>query len=644
METNINYWQPKVKFNFKKRLKAFFTNTTQLEFFMAVLSGILIVIGWVLGQSGLETPSVVFFIASYLIGGYFKAREGITETIKNKTLNVEFLMILAAIGSAIIGYWEEGAILIFIFAMSGALESYTMSKSQRELTALMDLQPQEAWLIENGSERRVPVEKLQVGDLILVKPGEQVSADGIIVQGKTSIDESAITGESIPVFKTLQDEVFAGTVNTSGAITVQVTKPNHETVFQKVVNLIQQAQSEQTPSQRFIDRFESIYVYVVLMATGIMMFLPHYLFDWSWNTTFYRAIVLLVVASPCAVVASITPAILAAISNGARNGILFKGGTHVESLGQLKAIAFDKTGTLTQGRPEVTDFVVAEELLSEEKTILQIAASIENQSNHPLARAIVRYAQEREIDNFLETDYVEDVSGWGIQGKLKGELWKIGKKDFMELADDSHWLQLINRYAAEGKTTVLIQKDHHVVGLFALKDIVRSDAKEAIDELQALGVKPIMLTGDNQHTAQKIAEDIGIADYIAECLPDEKLDKVKEIKNRLGTTAMVGDGINDAPALATADVGIAMGEGTDVALETADVVLMKNNLLKIPQAVQLSKKMNRIIKQNLAFSIAVIILLILSNFTTGIDLPFAVIGHEGSTILVILNSLRLLRS
>lgn len=625
--------------NFPKNI---LNNPTHLEFTLAIASGILIALGWLSDKMGQETLAVTLFIASFLIGGFFKAREGITETIKNKTLNVEILMILAAIGSGIIGYWEEGAILIFIFAMSGALESYTTSKSHRELTALMDLQPQEAWLIKNGSEIRVPVEQLQVGDHILVKPGEQIPADGVIVNGKTSIDEATITGESIPVYKTVQDEVFAGTVNTSGAITVQVTKPNHETLFQKVINLIKQAQVEQTPQQQFIERFEAVYVYVVLIATGITMFLPHYVFGWSWEETFYRAIVLLVVASPCAVVASITPAMLSAISNGARNGILFKSGNHLEALSHLKAVAFDKTGTLTVGRPEVTDFVVDKSMQDEELSILQAVASIENQSNHPLAQAIVRFAEKRNITTFLETDYVEDVTGWGIRGKINEDIWKIGKKDFMD--ESEQWLKLVDQFAEDGKTTVLVQKNEQVVGILALKDQLREHAKTAISTLQSIGVKPIMLTGDNDSTARKIAADVGVSDYVSECLPDEKLEKIKEIKQTIGTTAMVGDGINDAPALATADIGIAMGEGTDVALETADVVLMKNNLLKIPQAIKLSRKLNRIVKQNLTFSIAVIILLIISNFTTGIDLPFAVIGHEGSTILVILNGLRLLRS
>lgn len=641
MEANIE--RVKAKKNdstFKGKLKEY---ETKLEIIFAIVSGIFIFIGWLLAKYELEIASITFFLTAYVIGGFFKAKEGITETIENKSLNVEILMILAAIGSAIIGYWEEGAILIFIFAVSGALESYTTSKSHKELTALMNLQPKEAWLIYDGVEQRVSVEKLKVGDYILVKPGEQIPADGIITKGRTSVDEAAITGESMPVTKGQQDEVFAGTVNGSGAIHVKITKPNNETLFQKIIELVQHAQNDKSPSQQFIDRFEAKYVYIVLIAVGLMMFLPHYLFNWSWNESFYRAMVLLVVASPCAVVASITPAVLSAISNGARNGILFKGGVYLENLSNLKAIAFDKTGTLTKGKPEVTNFIVTDEFEKEKHHILQCVASIEKQSNHPLAKAIVQFCHVKNNVDLIEPDYVEDVSGWGIQGKISGDTWKIGKKEFMDkkpyFKDD-----LPNILASEGKTIVYVQKNNEFVGLFALKDVLRQEAKDAIQHIQKLGVKAIMLTGDNKNTAKAISNEIGINQYISECLPEQKVDEIKRIKQNYGTVAMVGDGINDAPALATANVGIAMGEGTDVALETADVVLMKNELSKIAKAIQLSKKMNRIVKQNLTFSISVIILLVLSNFLQTIDLPLGVIGHEGSTILVILNSLRLLKS
>lgn len=615
-----------------------------IELGFALFSGILILTGWILAKLDQQAVSVFFYILAYVIGGYFKAKEGITDTVQNKTLNVELLMVLAALGSAIIGYWEEGAILIFIFALSGALETYTMSKSRKEISALMSLQPEEAWLIKDGKEIKVAVEQLQVGDHIFVKPGERIPADGCVIKGRTSVDQAAITGESIPVAKGLNDDVFAGTVNISGSITVEITKPSSDTLFQKIITLVQNAESQKSPSQQFIDRFEGTYVKLVLAIVSLMLFLPHYIFGWSWNETFYRAMVLLVVASPCAVVASIMPATLSAISNGARKGILFKGGSHLESLGNLRAIAFDKTGTLTQGKPEVSHYLVKPNLEDEKQKILQIVAAIEKHSNHPLAQAIVRFATTKNQYVPFELDSIEDVSGWGVKAFLNGETWKIGKRSFMdgnieEVIDEKQRSFL----EEQGNTIVYIEKDQQVVAAFALKDIVREESKQAITNLQALGIEPIMLTGDNANTAKAIASEVGISHYIYECLPENKANEIRAIKEKYGLTAMVGDGINDAPALATADIGMAMGEGTDAALETADVVLMKNDLTKISQAIHLSKRMNRIIKQNLVFSISVIILLVMSNFFQSIDLPLGVIGHEGSTILVILNGLRLLK-
>ncbi|WP_346216903.1 heavy metal translocating P-type ATPase [Caldifermentibacillus hisashii] len=643
MELNISLRKKPLKENqlFKEKLLRI---KPYIELGFALFSGILIVSGWILAKLDQQAASVFFYILAYVIGGYFKAKEGITDTIHNKTLNVELLMVLAALGSAIIGYWEEGAILIFIFALSGALETYTMSKSRKEISALMSLQPEEAWLIKDGKEIKVAVEKLQVGDYIFVKPGERIPADGCVIKGRTSVDQAAITGESIPVGKGLNDGVFAGTVNISGSITVEITKPSSETLFQKIITLVQNAESQKSPSQQFIDRFEGTYVKLVLAIVSLMLFLPHYIFGWSWNETFYRAMVLLVVASPCAVVASIMPATLSAISNGARKGILFKGGSHLESLGNLRAIAFDKTGTLTQGKPEVSQYLVKPNLEDEKQKILQIVAAIEKHSNHPLAQAIIRFATTKNQNVPFELDSIEDVSGWGVKAFFNGETWKIGKRAFMdgnieEVIDEKQRSFL----EEQGNTIVYIEKDQQVVAAFALKDIVREESKQAITNLQALGIEPIMLTGDNANTANAIASEVGIIHYIYECLPENKANEIRAIKEKYGLTAMVGDGINDAPALATADIGMAMGEGTDAALETADVVLMKNDLTKISQAIHLSKRMNRIIKQNLVFSISVIILLVMSNFFQSIDLPLGVIGHEGSTILVILNGLRLLK-
>ncbi|MGG4505165.1 heavy metal translocating P-type ATPase [Heyndrickxia sporothermodurans] len=613
-----------------------------IELIAALLSGLFIFIGWLSSQWNHETFSIAFYLLAFIIGGYAKAKEGIVDTVKNKELNVEMLMILAAIGSAVIGYWTEGAILIFIFSLSGALETYTMNKSQKEISSLLEIQPETATRIIQGKEKVIHVSLLEVGDHIIVKPGERIPADGKIIEGTTTIDESTISGESVPVTKGIRAEVFAGTININGSVIVEVMKQANETVFQKIIDLVQSAQSEKSPSQLFIERFESIYVKIVLLVVLIMMVVPHFLFDWSWNTTFYRAMILLVVASPCALVASIMPVTLSAISNGARNGILFKGGVHLEALSHVKAIAFDKTGTLTKGRPEVTDIIVRTG--TDDTNLLHTIASIENRSNHPLAQAIVDFWKKTHDQPLLQPEKIEDIPGWGLKGWLHHQEWWIGKKDFVGLEEA---LAFENEAAMklenEGKTVVYVKDSLGIVAAIGLQDIVRKESKHALILLKNEGIRTIMLTGDSKNTARNIAQQSNIDEYIAECLPETKVSSLKMLKDKYGVVAMVGDGVNDAPALATANIGIAMGEGSDVAMETADVVLMKNDLSRIAEAIRLSKKMNRIIKQNIIFSLTVILLLIASNFLQFLNLPLGVVGHEGSTILVILNGLRCLR-
>ncbi|MFJ7921673.1 heavy metal translocating P-type ATPase [Lysinibacillus fusiformis] len=611
------------------------------ELIAALIAGIFILLAWRLDTSGQTTASVLLYVIAFCIGGFAKAKEGIEETIEDKKLNVELLMVLAAIGSAAIGYWTEGAILIFIFAVSGALETYALNKSHREISALMNLQPEEAWLVRGNFEpMKVSVSTLQIGDHLLIKPGERIPADGIIFKGQSSIDESAISGEPLPVLKSEGDEIFAGTVNLNGAITMEMTKANSETLFQKIIQLVQSAQSEKSPSQQFIEKFEGTYVKFVLLGVAIMMFLPHFVLGWDWTTTFYRAMVLLVVASPCALVAAIMPATLAAISNGAKNGVLFKGGLHLEHLSVLGALAVDKTGTLTQGKPIVTDFIVRDGF--EPQMALAILAGIETQSNHPLAQAITSYAKAEGI-TALPQATIEDIPGWGIKGTVHNEEYQVGKPEFVNAQHANDFANgAAAKLAAQGKTVIFIRDQNGIVALTALKDTVRNEAKKAVSLLKELGIQVVMLTGDNEKTANVIAKEAGVTEYVAECLPETKVTEMKRLLSQHHFVGMVGDGINDAPALATATTGIAMGEGTDVALETADVVLMKNDLSKIAYAVRLSRKMQRIVKQNIIFSIGVIILLIASNFLQVVDLPLGVIGHEGSTILVILNGLRML--
>lgn len=612
------------------------------ELIAAGLSGVFILAGWLLDKYGQGADSIIAYLLAFVIGGFAKAKEGVEATYENKELNVEMLMVFAAIGSAIIGYWTEGAILIFIFAVSGALETYTMNKSHKEISSLMKLQPEEAWLISNGNEKRVSVTELRVGDQILIKPGERIPSDGVIIKGHTNIDEAAITGESMPVSKSTQEEVFAGTVNMTGSITVEVSKESSDTLFQKIIQLVQSAQSEKSPSQQFIERFEGTYVKVVLLVVFAMFFLPVFLLGWSWHEAFYRAMILLVVASPCALVASIMPATLSAISNGARHGILVKGGVHLENLGHLGAIAFDKTGTLTKGKPEVTDILVKDGL--DRSDLVWKAASIESHSNHPLAQAIVKYAKAAGTKELFYPDSLEDVPGWGVKAVINGQQWKIGKAAFVGKDNAEQFAGGKSKdLAAAGNTLVFIEINGELSAVIALNDVVREETKLAIDHLKKKGIRTVMLTGDSKNTAKAIAAESHVDEHFAECLPETKVEHLKQLKEKYKTVAMVGDGINDAPALAMANVGIAMGEGTDVALETADVVLMKNDLPRIAEAIHLSQRMNKIIKQNVIFSITVIMVLISSNFFQSIDLPFGVIGHEGSTILVILNSLRLLK-
>lgn len=617
--------------------------TEHIELIAALISGLIILITWLLQDNISEAAWVILHLVAFAIGGFAKAREGITETIKTKKLNVEFLMIIAAIGSAAIGYWTEGAILIFIFALSGALETYTLKKSNKAISSLMELQPEEALLLQDSEEKIVPVKNLKIGDQILVKAGERIPIDGIVIKGHSAVDESAITGESIPINKFQTNEVLSGTVALDGTLVIQTTTKPNETLFQKIIQLVQTAQEEKSPSQLFIEKFESIYVYSVLLLVIIMMFLPYLLFDWTLTESIYRAMVLLVVASPCALVASISPATLSAISNAAKNGVLVKGGINLENLSSISVIAFDKTGTLTNGKPTVTNAFFSNDMDAD--YIMQAVGSIEKESIHPLAQAITAYCKTNALNyNNFEIKNMRDHSGKGVSAVLNGVEWKIGKADFIDREQAEVFSnQALAKLAAEGKTVTFAKAGKDIVALFALKDTIRNSAKEAIALLKEKNIEPVMLTGDNPLTAQTVAEEIGIKQYEANCLPEDKVKHIKNLREKDNRVAMVGDGINDAPALASANVGVAMGEGTDIALETADVILMKNDINKFIDSIKLSKRMNRIVKQNIFFSLAVIIVLIISNYFQMIDLPLGVIGHEGSTILVILNGLRLLK-
>ncbi len=575
----------------------------------------------------------ILFVGAIISGGWKQTSEGLLELWQERTLNVDLLMALAAIGACLIGNWFEGAMLTFIFCLSGALEEYATNKSTKEITALMNLSPTKAVRIsESGEQIEVDVSELQVDDLVFVAKGSAVPIDGILLDHSTSIDEAAISGESVPVEKEPNDDVFGGTINTGNAFKMQVTKTSDQTLFAQIIKLVEHAQSEQSETASFIEKIENVYVKVVLVAVPLMILLTHFVIGWSFEESFYRGMVLLVVASPCALVASATPATLSAISNGAKKGVLFKSGKELERLADLKAIAFDKTGTLTRGKPRVTDY----KQLVDDPMIPKMLVSMEAYSTHPLALAILQFFHEEERFTDLR---VEEKAGTGLETVYGGHTWKLGKHAYQE-GDAKE--TMIDHLRANGKTVIFLSKDDLLVAIVGLIDLPKTGTEDVIRYFKEQNIHTTMLTGDNEGSAAFVAEATGIDDFHANCLPAEKTEFIQQQKDQYGVNAMVGDGINDAPALATAAIGVAMGQGTDVAMDVSDIVLIKNDLEKLAYSHRLAKKLKRVVKQNIAFSLSVIALLIISNFTQFLSLPLGVIGHEGSTILVIFNGLRLL--
>lgn len=602
-----------------------------------------ILLAWLAGSNGAGVWEIICFVLAYAVGGYRKAWEGLETLIKEKDLDVDLLMVVAALGAASIGYWMDGAILIFIFCLSGTLEEYTMDKTNRDIQAIMRLRPEEAVVLEGNSQRKIKADRLQTGQVVLVRPGDRIPADGRVIEGESAVNQASITGESIPVDKAVRDEVFAGTINGQGALKIEVTKPAGDTVLSRIIHLVAEARNEMPPSQLFVERFEGLYAKIVVAAAVALMTLPPYLFNWSWSDTIYRAMIFLVVASPCALVSSIMPAILSGVSNAARKGVLFKGGAHLEQMGYIKAVAFDKTGTLTEGKPKVTDIVPFDGYT--EDSLLGLSASLERLSEHPIAKSIVQAATDKQLE-LVPAGGLQAVAGLGVQGQAGGKECRIGKRGLIagmkEETPEQH--ALVNRLEQEGKTVVFVEADGELAGVLAIQDTIRRNARAAIAELKKMRMHVVMLTGDSPSTAAAIGMQAGVDEVHAELLPEQKVDIVRKLTEKYGKVAMVGDGVNDAPALAVSSVGIAMGAaGTDVALETANVVLMADDISKIPFAVGLGRRTTKVIKQNLTFALLVIVVLVTSNFAGGINLPSGVVGHEGSTLAVILSGLRLLR-
>lgn len=593
------------------------------------------------------------FTAAYLAGGYFGVKDSL-KTLRERRLDVNILMILAALGAAWIGEAPEGATLLFLFALSNTLQGFALARSRRALRALMALKPETATVLRDGIPEEIPTELLQVGELVLVKPGERIAADGKVERGESYVDQAPITGESLPVLKEPGSTVYAGSLNGHGILEIRVTQPPEQTLLARIMELVEQAQEQKARTQRWLEVFEQRYALAVIGGALLLAFLLPLLLGWRFEHAFYRAMTLLVVASPCALVISTPATLLSAIANAARHGVLLKGGEPLERLAAVKVVAFDKTGTLTEGRLNVTNLLPIE---GSEAELWQALIDVESLSEHPLAKALAEAARAKGFQA-QPVEQFQALPGKGVVAKQKGGQILIGNlrlfQDYLDQEVPEPVEALISRLQGEGKVAMAVYSSREGkeasegsagrwLGVVAVADTLRPSARQAIEALKALKVaQVVMLTGDSKPIAQAIAARLGLHEVYAELLPDEKLSLLKQLESESGPVAMVGDGINDAPSLAAATVGIAMGKGTDVALETADVVLLGNDLQAVPYALLLARQAMRVLKQNLAFALAVILTLVILTFAIGLRMPLGVVGHEGSTLLVVLNGLRLL--
>tara|TARA_R110002096_G_scaffold434674_1_gene657306 strand:- start:33425 stop:35962 length:2538 start_codon:yes stop_codon:yes gene_type:complete len=638
-----------------------FGKNTELIF--SIICGVLLGIGF--GLSYIEAvPSWVslsLYITAYFFGGYFTAKEAI-QTVAKGGFEIDFLMLVAAIGAAILGEWAEGALLLFLFSMGHALEHYAMNKARKSIAALAELAPKTALLKRNDKTEEVGIEELSIGDIIVVKPNSKISADGVVVSGTSSVNQAPITGESVPVDKTpvddpekdwsqekdIKDEnrAFSGTINGNNTLEIKVIKEAKDSTLSRLVKLVNEAQTQKSPTQRLTDKFEKYFVPAVLVLVGLLNF-AFLIIDETFSQSFYRAMAVLVAASPCALAIATPSAVLSGVARAAKSGVLIKGGRPLEDLGVLTALAFDKTGTLTEGKPKLTEVVALSDVKVEE--LLKIAVAVENLSDHPLAKAVVRDGKERLKDaDIPEAKDLEAVLGKGVKASLGSNKVFIGNLDLFESLDDKkpskETEEKVRSLESNGNTTMLIRQNDDYIGIIALMDTPRKEAKNTLKKLKKLGIKRmIMLTGDNQKVADAVAKEIGLTDAWGSLLPEEKVEAIKKLKEQESKVAMIGDGVNDAPAMANSTVGIAMGAaGSDVALETADIALMADKLETLPFAIGLSRKAKSIIKQNLWVSLGIVALLIPATVFGFANIGIAVLIHEGSTLVVVFNALRLL--
>ncbi len=611
----------------------------------SLICGILLLFGWA-GEHLVELPeiaSLALYLGAYLAGGWHTARHA-WQALKTRTFDTDLLMVTAAIGSAILGQFAEGALLLFLFSIGHTIEGRVLDRTRAAIRTLGRLSPQSALVVRAGHEVEVAVDEIELNETVVVRPGDRLPVDGVVVEGNSTVDQSPVTGESIPIEKGAGDPVFAGSLNGEGVLIIETTRLAKDSTLARVIKMVEQAQAQKSPTQQFTERFMRWFVPSVLIVDALLVIIP-LLFGVPFSESFMRAMTLLVAASPCALALGTPAAILAGIAQGARHGLLIKGGTHLENLGQLKAIAFDKTGTITQGKLKVTDIIPFDQIDGD--NLLALAAAIESRSTHPLAQAIQQAARERQL-TLPVVARVREITGKGLIAEVDGEEVRVGRPELF--ASDVEQItqriqELVSVIEQEGKTTLIVSRKNQPLGLIALADIIRPDASRVLKALERLGLhKFIMLTGDNHRAAGHIASQAGFSSYRAELLPEDKVQTVRELVAQERIVAMVGDGINDAPALAHATVGIAMGSaGNDVALETADVALMTDDLTKLPFAIGLGRTTRKIIIQNLILSLTTIAMLMISSLFGWTGLGATVAVHEGATIVVALNAIRLLK-
>ena len=631
------------------------------ELIFALLSGAFLAVGFLfsIATAAPASVSLACYLAAYVTGGFFTLREAI-ESLRERRFEIDSLMLIAAAGAAALGAWAEGALLLFLFSIGHALEHYAMGRAKRAIEALAELAPQTASVRRDGKILELPVAELAVGDVVLVKPNERLAADGFVIVGNTSINQAPVTGESVPVDKqpvadregssarpdavAAEHRVFAGTINGAGAIEIEVTRRSSDTTLAKVVQMVGEAQAQKSPTQHFTDRFERIFVPSVIGLVIVLMF-AWVVVEEPFRDSFYRAMAVLVAASPCALAIATPSAVLSGVARAARGGVLIKGGGPLENLGSLRAIAFDKTGTLTEGRPKITDVVTSAGVLETE--LLSVAVAVESLSDHPLAAAVASGGRERLGEAPPpEASALRSITGRGVTAIVETEAVHIGSsKLFAEVEGQPLPDPLraeVERLEGEGRTTMVVRKGDRYLGIIGLMDTPRRSAVETLRRLRTLGItRMIMISGDNQRVADAIAKEVGLDEAWGDLMPEDKVAAIKKLKAE-AKVAMVGDGVNDAPAMASATVGVAMGAaGSDVALETADVALMADDLSHLPFAVGLSRATSGIIKQNLYISLGVVGLLLPATIL-GLGIGPAVLAHEGSTLVVVFNALRLL--